>query len=184
MSMSKIHLAFIALISAIILVACRSLSDTDQHICSYFQDGERTVGSLIPDSILSIIMGSKKVECRLISRNPADTLRSDTIAQLPKEIIPVARFLFLNEDNFLTDKIIYGHFDTWATYTFISSKKKTVNLNLDFGIKKWRLNNREGGRILEGDLADNELFLSFTRTLFPADMTLSILKRNYKSSIK
>ena len=55
-------------------------------------------------------------------------------------------------------------------------------LELDFGLKKWRLLNSYQDIVAIGDMKENNLqFLRFVRLLFPEDITLNLLYNNFNS---
>ena len=57
-----------------------------------------------------------------------------------------------------------------------------MDLELDFGLKKWRLLNIHQDIVAIGDMKENNLqFLRFVRLLFPEDITLNLLYNNLNS---
>ena len=96
-------------------------------------------GKVINDSIADIIMNPKLVNCQLVSKNPTDSLRQDTLRTLSKGMETVLIYLFFNEENFKGNQTVYGNFIPWVRFTFNAKKKRTVYLELDFGLAKWRL---------------------------------------------
>lgn len=137
---------------------------------------------IIKDSIANILSCPKKVVCTLRSKNPVDSTRTDTVAVLPRNIIPVLQFLFFNPSNFESNEIVYGNFSPSVSYEYSNKGGKHISLQFDFGLKKWQINDSEGQVINKGDLRENNLeILRFTRLLFPKDCTLQIMNDNLKT---
>lgn len=136
-------------------------------------------GKMLKDSVASIVMDAKCISCELQSKSPEDTLRQDTVAKVPSRMRQVLQYLFFNESNFQANDVVYGHFTSWACYRFEASKKRIVYLELDFGIRKWRLLDKGKILVCMGDMKENNMqFLYFTRLLFPGDKTLDLLNKN------
>ena len=140
-------------------------------------------GKVINDSIVAIIFDAKKVTCELQSKNPSDITRNDTIAVLSTEMKTVFDYLFFDNDNFLSDDVVFGGFQSWVCFKFIVNKKKVIYLELDFGLRKWRILDKEKKQICKQDMKKNNMvFLRFTRMLFPEDKTLKMLHDNLTDS--
>ena len=143
---------------------------------------EKGFGCVLPDSISDIIISADRISCRLEAKSPEDTLRVDEcVVEIPNTLQPIVKFMFLNEQNFQSDNIVYGKFNPWAVYIFQKNKKEQVTLELDFGLSKWRLLDNGQQQIFGGDMKElNMQFLSITRMLFPDDITLNLLNDNLK----
>ena len=137
---------------------------------------ENGYGKVLPDSIANIMLDANKIMCELISKNPADTLRSDSVAKVPSLLRPIVKFLFFNEQNFRSNDIVFARFDPWVCYTFHAGKRAFVYLEMDFGLRKWRLLDKDRNQIYGADMKEiNMQFLYLTRLLFPQDLTLKYL---------
>ena len=168
----------------IILSMCTScVASPAGEIKDFFESQkEDGYGKVINDSIASIMFKAKSITCELQSQNPADTLRTDTLVSVPTKMHPVVFYLFFNKDNFQSSDTVYGKFETWACFKFEAKKKQTVFLELDFGLKKWRLLDANKKVICAQDMKENSAqFLHFTRLLFPKDLTLRLLNDNLKA---
>lgn len=137
------------------------------------------------DSIFKIVRSPREIICVLGCANPIDTLRLDTIRVLPKETYPVLDFLFWNPTNFESNDIVYGNFRPSVSYIIKERRNKQVTLQFDFGLKKWRILDKDSQVVLGADLKDENLpLLRFTRTLFPKDTTLQLMNKNLISPLK
>lgn len=62
----------------------------------------------------------------------------------------------------------------------ISKKKRKVNIELDFGLSKWRMVDAAGKLLTQKDMQSNNIqFVRFVRMLFPDDKTLCLLNQNF-----
>ena len=137
---------------------------------------------ILKDSVVNILSCPKKVVCTLRSKNPVDSTRIDTVAILPKNMVPVLQFLFFNPTNFESNEIVYGNFSPSVSFEYLGKGGKLISLQFDFGLRKWQIDDSVGQVINKGDLRDNNLeILRFTRLLFPKDRPLQIMNDNLKS---
>lgn len=151
----------------------------------FYSQKEDGYGKVMKDSVASIMFNAKSITCELQSKNPADSLRQDSVVIVPEKIQPIVQFLFFNKNNFQSSETVYGIFNSWACYKFEARKKQTVYLELDFSLKKWRLLDANKRLICTQDMKENNLqLLHFTRLLFPQDLTLKLLNDNFKTSRK
>lgn len=135
--------------------------------------------NLLNDSIAGIVLNSNLVVCQLQSLNPIDSIRTDSVRTLPKNMNAVIKYLFFDPSNFRSNDIVYGRFSSSARYTFKTRHGQILYLDLDFGLKKWRLLDSNGNEICISDMKSSNLFfLRFTRLIFPNDMTLNLLYNN------
>lgn len=142
-------------------------------------------GKMISDSVASIMFNARNITCELQSKNPSDTLRQDTVTVVPPRMHPVVHFLFFNESNFRSDDTVYGKFEPWVCYQFKAKRRKAVYLELDFGLRKWRLLDADKKQIGTADMKENSVqFLYLTRLLFPEDVTLKMLDDNLNTTRK
>lgn len=138
-------------------------------------------GKVMKDSVASIIFDAKTVTCELQSKNPADTLRQDSVIKVPNKLVSTLQYLIFNRDNYQTNDTVFGYFDSWACYKFEAKKKQVVYLEMDFGIRKWRLLDSKKKAICESDMKENNMqFIYLTRLLFPNDLTLELLNNNLR----
>jgi len=168
----------------IVLSMCTScMASPKEDVKSFFESQkEEGYGKVINDSVATIMLNAKNITCELLSKNPADTLRHDTVAVVPAKMHGVVQYLFFNKENFESEDTVYTKFETWAVYKFEAKKKQIVFLELDFSIRKWRLLDANHKLICAQDMkSTSSQFLHFTRLLFPKDMTLTLLNDNLKA---
>lgn len=179
-----LRIPLLLFVTSMLCVSC-SASPRNREIKNMFESQkEDGYGKVLNDSIASIVLDARKITCELQSKNPSDTSRTDTVAVVPSRFNAVMTYLFLDKENFKSDDTVYGGFQSWACYEFKLSKKKVVYLELDFGLRKWRLLDKNKKQICMQDMKKNNMqFLRFTRMLFPQDKTLKILNDNL-SAIK
>ena len=119
-------------------INCHAKSRSKSH--SVFQTEKHLgYGNVLKDSIAEIVINTKKVTCQLVAKSPTDSLRNDSICELPKELTSVAKYLFLDPANFKTNTTVYGIFRPWVSFSFEVKKKQRIYYELDFGLAKWRL---------------------------------------------
>lgn len=171
----------------IVFTMCTSCNASPKNEVKDIFDSQKELGygKVMKDSIASIIFEAKNVTCELQSKAQADTLRQDSIAKVPAKLVPTLQYLFANPDNFQSNDTIFTKFDSWACYKFEAKKKQVVYLELDFGIRKWRLLDSKKKTICGSDMKENnKQFIYFTRVLFPKDKTLELLNNNLKAAKK
>lgn len=143
---------------------------------------EAGYGKLMKDSVASIVFDAKAVTCELQAKNPTDTLRTDSISKVPEKLVPALQYLIANPDNYQSNDTVFARFNSWVCYKFEAKKKQVVYLEMDFGIKKWRLLDAKKKVICGSDMKENNMqFIYFTRLLFPKDKTLELLNNNLKA---
>lgn len=173
------------LIAAVIItcVGCSASGKNDFKTLLAEHKGDG-YGKVLSDSIADIILDAKAVTCELQSKAIEDSLRHDTICKLPTKSIPVIQYILLHPDNFISDNIVYGRYESWACLKFEASRKRTIYIELDFGLAKWRLLDNEKKVICQRDMHKNRLeILRFMRLLFPNDVTLNILYNNLTAKL-
>lgn len=167
------------------LTMCVSCSASPQKGLNKIYDANKENGyaKMVPDSISNIIFSAKKITAEIQRSHPTDTsVVSDTICVIPSQLKEVMIYLFAHEQNFQSNDVVYGVFNSFVSFKFDTKKKQTVFLELDFGLKKWRLLDCKKELICTADMKDNNMqFLYFTRLLFPQDQTLSLLYNNYNT---
>lgn len=168
----------------IVFTMCTSCNASPKDEMRKLFDSQKELGygKVMKDSVASIIFDAKTVTCELQSKNPADTLRQDTVIKVPEKLVSTLLYLFSNPDNFQTNDTVFGNFDSWACYKFEAKKKQVVYLEMDFGIRKWRLLDSKKKQICGSDMKENNMqFIYFTKLLFPNDKTLELLNNNLKA---
>lgn len=134
---------------------------------------------VINDSVANIIIGARTIVCELVNKNPVDSIRSDSVKILQRKISSIIQYLFFDPYNFRSNQIVYGDFSPSACIIFKATSKRVVYLDLDFGLKKWRLLDYNRNIIAISDMKENNLqFLRFIRLQFPKDITLKLMFDN------
>lgn len=170
-----------------VLLICTSCSASAKGDTKIFFESQKEFGygKVMKDSISSIMLNTKKISCELLSKNPIDTIRLDTIKVVPAKMQPTVQFLFFNVDNFQSNDTVYAKFIPWARYKFAAKKNQAVYVEFDFSLKKWRLLDASKKQICASDMKENSMqFLYFTILLFPNDPTLNLLSENLKAAKK
>ena len=174
-----LRITLMVLVTSSLCVCCVASPKGDQAKKMLLSQKTDGYGKVMNDSIASIILEASKIICELQSKNPSDISRRDTVETVPVKFKTVLQFLFFDVDNFKSDDIVYGGFQSWACYKFKSGRNKIVYLEMDFSLRKWRLLDKNKKQICTQDMKENNLlFLRFTRLLFPQDKTLKILNDN------
>ena len=177
---------FKMLISVLLMIfICMSCTARSIHkkFCYTIEKDSCVYAKIVNDSIAQIISEARTAVCVLKNPNPIDSMRTDSIINIQrKTVLPILQYLFFDPNNFKSNQIVYGNFSSSACITFKASSKKKVHLELDFGLKKWRLLNSHQDIVAIGDMKENNLqFLRFVRLLFPEDITLNLLYNNLNS---
>lgn len=134
------------------------------------------------DSIIRIMNHPPKITCVLGHANPTDSLRTDTTKVLPKELYPILEFLFWDPTNFESNDIVFGNFSPSVNYIIENRRDTQLTLQFDFGLKKWRILDKNSNIVIGADLKDERLpILRFTRLIFPYDRTLKMMNDNINS---
>lgn len=176
--MKKVSISLIMLITFTMCTSC--IASPKNEIKTLIEitkdDG---FGKVMKDSISNIIFESKRIVCELQSKSPEDSLRQDSVIVIPSKLISVVQYLFFDVNNFKSNDVVYGKFDSWVCYKFESRKKQILFLEIDFGLSKWRLLDKNKTQICMQDMKENNLqFIRLTRLLFPKDKTLNMLYNN------
>lgn len=169
-----------SLITIMMSAGCKTSSKKDYK--QFFETNkEEGFGKVLSDSISNIIIDANKISCKLIKENCEDSISKQNFMEVPSKFCPTVKFLFLNEQNFQSNDLVFGQFAPWVEYVFYAKKKGRVKLELDFGLRKWRLLNQENEQIFGGDMKEmNMQFLYLTRLLFPNDEILNLLNEKIK----
>lgn len=180
--MKRFKMLISVLLMMFICMSCTARS-THKNLCYTIEKDSRVYAKIVNDSIAQIISEARTAACILKNRNPIDSTRNDSTINIQrKKVLPILQYLFFDPNNFKSNQIVYGNFSSSACITFKASSKKKVHLELDFGLKKWRLLNSHQDIVAIGDMKENNLqFLRFFRLLFPEDITLNLLYNNLNS---
>ena len=165
----------------LIFMACINCHAKSRNKSQYVFQTEKHLGygKVLKDSIADMITNAKKVTCQLVAQNPTDSLRNDSICELPKELTPVAQYLLLDPANYKTNAIVYGIFRPWVSLCFEARKKQRIYAEVDFGLAKWRLLDADMRPICMFDMKENRpQFKRLVRLVFPNDKTLEMLNVN------
>lgn len=168
----------------IVFTMCTSCNASPNSEIKKLFDTQKELGygKVVKDSVASIIFNAKTVTCELQSKNPVDTLRQDSISKVPEALESTLQYLFFNPENFQSNDTVFGNFNSWVCYKFEAKKKQIVYIEMDFGIRKWRLLDSKKKVICGSDMKENNIqFIFFTKLLFPKDMTLELLNNNLKT---
>lgn len=135
----------------------------------------------INDSIRAIMREARKITCVLKTRNPVDTLKKDSIRVLPRKLNSIVKFLLLDPDNFNSNDIVYGMFQSDLCYILKASRNRFVQIHIDLGLRKWKLTDSRNLEICTFDMKTTSMqLLRLTILLFPEDKTLDLLYNNLK----
>lgn len=115
------------------------------------------------DSITKVLMTSKIITADLQGASQTDSVVTN--AKLTKKQCYVMRFMITNEKNFESNDIVYGKIMPNVVYTF-TCKKQNVFVAVDFGLKKWQIQDENGKPLIQFDLKDEGL-LYLTHLVFP-----------------
>ncbi|MDE5997322.1 MAG: hypothetical protein K2G77_03820 [Muribaculaceae bacterium] len=157
-------------------ISCRT-----QHNVSNAMFSKQVSNSEIKlnDSISDIIANAEKIQCRLVSQNPLDTVRTKDTCEVPYRLMPVVSFLISDPSNFETNEIVYGMFSPSVRYEFEKTKGQTATVEMDFGLKKLRISDSQDSVILMTDMpSTSHQLLRLTRLIFPDDVTLKLRSEN------
>ena len=150
--------------------ACSQKSETASAFSSSI---DTCYKSFIPDSIVSIIAETKTVKMNIDS-SMSDPATNNMMYNCSKEVNSVVKYLLFDDENYRTDTLVKGHFTPWVQVTFEGKKKKSVYLELDFGLWKWRLLDSTKKVICIRDMGTNrKQFLRLVRTIYPSNKKLN-----------
>lgn len=115
------------------------------------------------DSITKVLMSSKNVTAELQGASQTDSAAIN--AKLTKKQCYVMRFMITNEKNFESNDTVYGKIMPNVVYTF-NYKKQNIFVAVDFGLRKWQIQDENGKPLIQFDLKDEGL-LYLTHLVFP-----------------
>lgn len=167
------------LIATFLILFSNSCKTSNGMSSSFFSQKEFKSDIHINDSISDIITKATNIKCKLVSSNPLDTVRKNDTKSVPAHLRPVLSFLISDPSNFETNDIVYGLFSPSVRYEFEKTKNQKVMVDLDFGLKKLKISDRQGNIILISDMpTTSNQFLRLTRLIFPKDVSLKLRSEN------
>ena len=132
------------------------------------------IQKILGDSITKVIMDAKYITAELQGASQTDSVV--TKAKLTKKQCYVMRFMITNEKNFECNDTVYGKIMPNVLYTF-TSKKKNVIVAIDFGLRKWQIQDEKGKPLIQFDSKDNGL-LYLTHLVFPKNEMIDYYYNN------
>ena len=126
------------------------------------------------DSITKVSMNAKNITVELQGASQTDSVVKN--AKLTKKQCYVMRFMITNEKNFESNDTVYGKIMPNAIYTF-SYKKQNVLVAIDFGLRKWQIQDESGKPLIQFDLKDEGL-LYLTHLVFPENGMINYYYEN------
>lgn len=133
---------------------------------------EETLG----DSVSSILMKARCVTAELQGASQTDSAATNVILTSKQRY--VIRFMITNEKNFESNITVFGKLMPNVVYTF-TRKKRKVLVAVDFGLRKWQIQNGVGKPLLQFDLKDEGL-LYLTHLVFPKSEMINYYYDNKK----
>lgn len=126
------------------------------------------------DSITKMLMNSKNITADLQGASQTDSVVTN--AKLTKKQCYVMRFMITNEKNFESNDTVYGKIMPNVVYTF-TYKKQNVFVAVDFGLRKWQIQDENGKPLIQFDLKDEGL-LYLTHLVFPENEMINYYYEN------
>lgn len=126
------------------------------------------------DSITKVLMNSKVITAELQGASQTDS--TATHAKLTQKQRYVMRFMITNEKNFESNDTVYGKIMPNVVYTF-SYKKQNVFVAIDFGLRKWQIQDEDAKPLIQFDLKDEGL-LYLTHLVFPENEMINYYYEN------
>lgn len=126
------------------------------------------------DSITKVIMNAKNITAELQGASQTDSVVTN--AKLTKKQCYVMRFMITNEKNYESNDTVYGKLMPNVVYTF-NYKKQTVFVAVDFGLRKWQIQDENGKPLIQFDLKD-EGMLYLTHLVFPENRMINYYYEN------
>lgn len=156
------------------------LASPKRTVVSVLAQADSTLcAKIVNDSISNIIAKARKVSCRLLTVDSKDSVQVDTVKSLSSGMKNILRYLLMDPSNQRSNDIVYGVFSPSVSYRFSVSSRRTVYLELDFGLKKWRILDVDYKELQMGDMKKNNIqFLRLSRIVFPTDKYLKLLNDN------
>ena len=175
----KTKITLNALLCVLLTSFCISCRTQNGIPYALFSNLESTDNYYLNDSITNIISNATKIQCKLVSQNPLDTIRKKDTCVVPSKLIPVVSFLISDPSNFKTNDIVYGVFSPLVRYEFEKTKDQKAIVELDFGLKKLKVSDCQGNTVLMTDMPNtSHQLLRLTLLIFPDDVTLKLRNEN------
>jgi len=167
MKMNRIILLVMALLTIAGISSCEAKPSKDALPTEKMQ---KSLG----DSITKVIMNAKNITAELQGASQTDSVVTN--AKLTKKQGYVMRFMITNEKNFESNDTVYGKIMPNAIYTF-NYKKQNVIVVIDFGLRKWQIQNENQKPLIQFDLKDEGL-LYLTHLVFPENEMINYYYEN------
>lgn len=127
----------------------------------------------VSDSIVAIIDEAKDAKF-VLHTALQDSMSKDTV-RVSKKIDAVVRFVIFDDGSFQSDNAVKGMFRPWTTIIFECKKKKSVSVELDFGLWKWRIVDAGGKVVCTRNMGGNrKQFFRIVGAVFPDNQKLKI----------
>lgn len=152
---------------------------------SKLQSDSTVYSDAISDSIVNIVDKSHSITAKLKHVNRIDTIACDSVRVLNGDEVSIFKFLFFDPQNFKSNEIVYGIFSPTVEFSISKDVKESVVMEIDFGLKKWQMTDKNGDTIYIADIKDtSKHFLRLTRLLFPNDSILNLMEDNLNNYVK
>jgi len=167
MNNKNLFFTIVVLVTSICTCSCEAKPSKDALLTEKMQ---KSLG----DSITKVIMNAKNITVELQGASQTDSVVTN--AKLTKKQCYVMRFMITNEKNFESNDTVYGKLMPNAIYTF-NYKKQNVLVAVDFGLRKWQIQDENGKPLIQFDLKDEGL-LYLTHLVFPKNGMINYYYEN------
>lgn len=170
MKVYRICILVMALLTIVDISTCEATPSKDALPTEKMQ-------KCLGDSITKVIMNARNITAELQGASQTDTTIV-TNAKLTQKQRYVMRFMITNEKNFESNDTVYGKIMPNVVYTF-SYKKQNVFVAVDFGLRKWQIQDENSKPRIQFDLKDEGL-LYLTHLVFPENEMINYYYDNKK----
>lgn len=167
MNRIRFNLLVMALLTIVGISSCEAKPSKDELPTEKMQKN-------LGDSITKVIMNAKNITAELQGASQTDSIVTN--AKLTKKQCFVMRFMITNEKNFESNDTVYGKIMPNVVYTF-NYKKQNVFIAVDFGLRKWQIQDENGKPLIQFDLKDEGL-LYLTHLVFPENGMINYYYEN------
>lgn len=136
-------------------------------------DGDSTAVTVMGDSVYSILASPDKISVSNLSIRLASEATKEIC--LNPDCTGTLLFLIGAPQNYRSNTVVYGTFNPSVVYKFHQGKK-SVDVALDFGLRKWAVRDRDGCNLFMRDLQQWHGLLRFSRLLYPDDPFLESIE--------
>ena len=167
--MKKTHfeLLVMMLLTMVGISSCEAKSSKDELPTEKMQ-------KCLGDSITKVLMDANRITVELQGASQTDSIA--TKSKLTKKQRYAMRFMVTNEKNFESNDTVYGKLMPNVVYTFCY-KKQNVFVAVDFGLRKWQIQDENGKPLIQFDLKDDGL-LYLTHLVFPKNEMINYYYEN------